>query len=214
MDRGVLDATGNYGSEFASRGLLITRFRQWRVQRHIGNPALLNVSRQLHLEAGEIFYQRNVFNMYFEYGNVVGEIELWSRLFVRDLLSHLRELHVFADYDDSEEEFQSDLHVKFTSEHGLQASGTSSQFDMASQKYDEDVPPSEIEGLQEHVVKIEEERVLRGRTGEAVVDFFTRQTKHLQQMCFGTPRMQSDNEDCDHLIECDANDPWNESRSW
>ncbi|KAM0718810.1 hypothetical protein Q7P37_005882 [Cladosporium fusiforme] len=149
-----------------------------------GDDNRLRSSQQLRSEAGEVFYKRNQFHLDFHItSGIVQKIEEWSRVVVRNLVKHLRNLRVSITYYQCYTDLHMELHATFAARRGLQARGWFATLD--SEDGSQVESPERLDSLSEHVSMVEENRTLQDLKGEAVLDFFLKDRNSLYRACMG-----------------------------
>lgn len=178
------------------------------------NPAILAVSRQLRIEAGEVYYRKQDLYLDYEFSDVLEEILSWADIVVRDLAIYLRDVrvHITALGNSLKEDvrFEHNIHIKFSPGRGLSVDGWAGArlLDEGPNQYQWIMS---MDRLAAHAAAIDA-ATAPGRQGGAIIDFFSFDYDWLLDACFGPPVKEviyydSEGEICFEKVPCHPEDP-------
>lgn len=145
------------------------------VRRRIGNPALLQVNRQVRSEAGKVYYRSKQFHMQVEVHMLADpekEVGKWLRTVVGEFATHLREfiIHLDCSPDSAGEIDFAQIRVQYRPGHGLQATGSIDKWEDEQDGFKRYHLP--LVGMPAYIAALERIRVKYKEQGEIIVEFF------------------------------------------
>jgi hypothetical protein len=154
--------------------------------RLVGNPTLLQVSRQMRSEAGKLYYRSKNFHLFTgSHGNPERVVNTWLQTVVGKFATHLRDLtvHITCD-DDVFGTGWTRIRARYRPGHGLKITGSLEKSDEGDDDMALKLYPLPFAGMTAYVAGLETIRAKYKEQGQIIVDFFSHWDE-LRQACCG-----------------------------